>query len=105
MLPFWATLQFLKKFNPADPGLWSALSPRGIWSQRTARISSNLSWAKVAASVIWPPEALFLVEVAINPASANRETDKMIRVMRTSIRVNPLDVDKVFNVHLPKIVC
>ena len=69
-------------------------------SQAVALNSSSLSWAKVAASVTFPPNALFLVVVTMRPASANKETDRMTRVISTSNNVKPFDWVDGFKVSL-----
>jgi hypothetical protein len=57
---------------------------------------SSLSWASVAASVKWPPAALFPVVVAIKPARDNSAMDKMTKATSTSIKVKPFDFLKTF---------
>ena len=59
---------------------------------------SSVSWANVAASVKWPPEALFLVVVTIKPARANNAIDKMTKATSISIKVKPFVFLKGFKV-------
>jgi hypothetical protein len=53
---------------------------------------SNLSWANVEASVMWPPKELFLVVVIISPARAKRDMARMSRAIRTSTIEKPFDL-------------
>jgi hypothetical protein len=68
-----------------------------IFTHFVALNSSNLSWAKVAASVIVVPYALFFVVVTIKPARANKEKERMIMATNTSSNVNPFDLTSSFN--------
>jgi hypothetical protein len=72
-------------------------------TQEVALNSSNLSWANVAASVIWPPKELFFVDWTIKPAKAKKVTDKMTKAIRISINEKPFDFMKLFILLLHKI--
>jgi hypothetical protein len=61
-----------------------------------------VSWAKVAASVKCPPPELFIVVVAINPARARSDTDRMTKATRISINVKPFDFLKSSNASPPE---
>ena len=86
---------------PVEPPCWSVLFPSIKFSHFTALNSSNLSWAKVAASVMWPPKELFFVVVTMRPARANKEKERMTMATNTSINVNPLDLNNGFNSKSP----
>jgi hypothetical protein len=86
---------------PVHPGLWS--NPVDVGrraSQLVARNSSSLSWPRVTASVICPPEAVFRVVVTMRPARASKETDRITRVIITSSKVKPSDLFAVVKVNL-----
>jgi hypothetical protein len=67
----------------------SGISPAGGAWGRTALNLSNLSWANVAASVMWPPKEVFCDVVPIKAAKANKEMDKMTMAIKISINVKP----------------
>jgi hypothetical protein len=56
----------------------------------------------VAASVKWPPEALFLVVETIKPARANNAIDKMTNATSISIKVKPFLFLEGFKVQSPE---
>jgi hypothetical protein len=50
---------------------------------------------------MWLPKELFWVVVTIRPARANSEMDRIMRAIRISIKLKPLDCLRDFNMHLP----
>ena len=82
---------------PVEPPCCSVLFPSIKFSHFIALNSSNLSWAKVAASVMLLPKELFFVVVTIKPARANKEKERMTRATNTSINENPLGLNNGFN--------
>jgi len=86
---------------PVEPVLVSA--PETIFAHGVTLSSSNLSWPNVAASVNRPPKDEFRVVVAIKPAKANKEMDRMTMAIKISINVKPFGVKACFKFRLHKV--
>jgi hypothetical protein len=95
------TVQFLLKIIPVDAIVSASVA---ILSQGVTLNSSNLSWANVAASVIWFPNELFFVVVTINPAKANNEIAKITKAISTSIKEKPFDFAESLKMLPPEMV-
>jgi hypothetical protein len=98
-------VQLLVYVMPVEPtGLSVVVILSGILIRGDTLNRSSMSCANVAASVRWPPEALFLVVETIKPAKANNAIDKITKETSTSTNVKPFDMFEGFKYYLPDMV-